>query len=183
MNRWKVNCKVNRKKEQMEWKNRRRKELPVQSERLRLTYFSCILVIYKGGFWRSQTEDNCVLTISFLILSTANCKAIRHKPQQWFKTKQNDCFMELACGQLCPTGSQSLFQICVWMCTICWFLFISWEICFAFDILFPLGRGELVTDLIKWERFKGNMWWMDWPHPPDIHNLFNVDLNLQMYGK
>lgn len=24
---------------------------------------------------------------------------------------------------------------------------------------------------------------MDWSHPADIHNLFNVDLNLQMYGK
>lgn len=24
---------------------------------------------------------------------------------------------------------------------------------------------------------------MDWSDPPVIHNLFNVDLNLQMYGK
>lgn len=45
---WKV--EASRKRQQMEWKDCRRKELPVQSERLRLTYFCCILVIYKEVF-------------------------------------------------------------------------------------------------------------------------------------
>lgn len=45
---WKA--EANRKREQTEWKTCRRKELPGRSEQLRLTYFCCILVIYKRGF-------------------------------------------------------------------------------------------------------------------------------------
>lgn len=68
---------------QREWKDcRRKRALPRRSELARLTYFCCISVIYKkkkGSFRRSQPEDSRVLTMSFLILSTATCKAIRHK--------------------------------------------------------------------------------------------------------
>lgn len=64
----------------------RKRELPGLLEGSRRTCFCCIL-FKRRVFGGLKTEDNCVSTISFPTLSTANCTAIRHKPQQRFKTR------------------------------------------------------------------------------------------------
>lgn len=59
-----------------------------------LPYF----VWFINEFRRTQTEDNCVLTISFLILSNANCKAIRHKWLQWFMSRLKRDWLTVSCS-------------------------------------------------------------------------------------
>lgn len=112
-------------------------------------------------FWKSHIEDNCVLMVSFLIVSIASCKAIRHKPQQCFKTEENDCFP----GQ--TLNHRNSFQNRVWMCTIVLAHFITRENGFVFLHICHLGREnerqEGQTCLIKRRRYKSNTWSMDWP--------------------
>lgn len=110
----------------------------------------CILVFYKTRFWRSQTEDNCVLTMSFRTLSTAICKAIRHKPQQWFKMNKMTILWSWPMASFGPRGA-NIYS---------WFLcvYVSVYVCENVSNMF---NSVYILRLFFGYFFFSSHWWRD----------------------
>lgn len=73
--------------------------------------FFCGLL--KDKFWRWESEDNCVLTVSFSYFLCSHLWGNKAQTAAGFhkKINTNDCFMKLVGGQLCDKNSQKLFHI------------------------------------------------------------------------